>query len=233
MPITNYASSIDVDVEKSGDTYTITTAKYQMGVKVSEDSSTFTPSGGGGGGGDEPSTDPFPTITGIYQAAHPTTYKTDTSVQDAPLTLDPGGLTIAFTNCVALTSVDLTTDVTVGTSFNSHHDAFAGCSALTTVNLGTLFETASGATTFENMFNGCTNLTTITGIIDVSTASGGVDALKFMFKGCSSLESVSLKVGELDLEETNVTVSGITYDYAYEVLGLTALQFSNVVSIVT
>ena len=235
MPISNYVNSVDVDVEKSGSTYTITSKKYKFGEKVGENTYTFNAQGSSGSE-ETQNTDPFPSITGIYQSAHPTTYKTDTSVQDAPLTLDPGGLTCAFSNCVSLTSVDLTTDVMVGSSFNIHHDAFAGCRSLTTVDLGTLFETSSGASTFENLFNGCTNLQIISGTIDVSNASGGISALKNMFKDCNSLESVELKLGSIDLEETNVSIgesdNSVVYDYAYEVLGLTSEQFVNAVTII-
>lgn len=227
----SYKGSLEAQIEKDSLTgkYTINTAIYSFDTKVKEETSEYDPASPT----PDPEPDPFPSIPGIYQASHGSTYKTDTSVQDAPLTLDPGGLTCAFTNCVSLISVDLTTDVLVGASFNTHHDAFAGCRSLTTVNLGTLFETASEASTFENMFKGCTNLQTITGTIDISKANGGIGALKDMFAGCTSLASVTLKAGDIDLTEENVTVDETTYAYAYEVLGLTAEQFANAVTLVS
>lgn len=233
MALTDYKSSLESAVEKDPVTgkYTVNTSVYAFANKIKEESIEYDPESPTPTPDPEP--DPFPSITGIYQASHGSTYKTDTSVKDAPLTLDPGGLTCAFTNCVSLISVDLTTDVLVGIGFNTHHDAFAGCRSLTTVNLGTLFETASEASTFENMFKGCTNLQTITGTIDISKANGGIDALKDMFAGCTSLASVTLKTGDIDIAEENVEVDGVTYAYAYEILGLTAEQFASAVTLVT
>lgn len=238
----NYPNSMETNVAKdaSGD-YNVTLTHYSFGAKVSERSQKFPVSGG--------STDPFPSITGKYQAAHPTTYNTDTSVQGTPLTIPDSDFREYFTNCVSLTSIDLTTVFILPTSSDPYypivHDfdhAFAGCQALTTVNLGDTVgpwdegHPGSDAPYWESMFEGCSNLTTITGTIDMSNLYEFAYT-KDMFKGCTNLQSVTIKVtgglANLNLMDTNITAyDGNTYNYAYEILGLTAQQMANAVTLI-
>ena len=140
----------------------------------------------------------------------------------------------AFTNCVSMQSIDLTTDITSTSNYISYASyAFAGDKALTTVDLGDYFVDNRLALAVS-MFEGCSSLSTIVGTIWI----GAVDswtALKDMFKGCSSLSSVNINCGYnndpkyRDLMVEDVTIEGVTYDYAYEYLGLTAEQMSNAV----
>lgn len=206
MALTDYKSSLETTVEKDSVTgkYTINTAFYTFDTKVKEESSEYDPA--------IPTPDPDPepeptpvTITGIYQQAHPSTYLTDTSVQDAPVDLTGNnGLKNVFANCEALTAIDLSTDVS----------------------------NVSG-TDNSNAFYGCTALTTITGTIDLTDVP--YTGMKDMFKDCTSLTAVSIKNGadDNDITAENVEVAGVTYDYAYEYLGLTAEQFASAVTLVT
>ena len=211
MALTEYKSSLETEVTKDSLTgkYTISTSIYSFYTKVKEDSTEYepeiipTPI-------PEPEPEPEPeptpvTITGIYQQAHPSTYLTDTSVQDAPVDLTGNnGLKNVFANCEALTAIDLSTDVS----------------------------NASG-TDNSNAFYGCTALTTITGTIDLTDVP--YNGMKDMFKDCTSLTAVSIKNGadDNDITAENVEVAGVTYDYAYEILGLTAEQFASAVTLVT
>lgn len=219
----NYKNSADVSVEKGlGGSYIVNVSEYSFGEKVRENTYTFSTY-----------VDLYPSI-GIYKNLHPSTYQTDTEILNKPVALDPGGTTCIFTDCHSLVSVNLVTDVSVGSMFNTHHHAFAGCESLTTVNLGTLFEDISdNYCDFENMFEGCTNLTTISGTIDFTNLNG-IGAIKDMFKGCENLQSVTIKNGSgaNDITAENVTVLDKTYNYAYEVMGLTTEQFNSIVILV-
>ena len=152
----------------------------------------------------------------------------------------------AFINCVSMQSIDLTTDIVTTSSEISYADyAFAGCKALTTVNLGDYFEGvyntetgtiyASGLS-FVSMFEGCSSLTTVTGTICVGF-TGGYQPLKDMFKGCTNLRSANLDCGVIDTEDyvdlmaQNVDIDGVTYDYAYEYLGLSSDYINNGINI--
>lgn len=234
MALTDYKSSLESVVEKDPVTgkYTVNTSVYAFANKIKEESTEYDPESPTPTPDPEP--DPFPEAGGTYQRLHPTTYRTDTSVQNAPMSLNNVGIACAFVNCVSLTSIDLTTDVSdvADITFTCHH-AFAGCKELTTVNLGTYFETISTDTTLEHMFDGCIKLATITGTIDLSNIS--YTNMKDMFKNCTSLTAVSIKngVGDNDITAENVEVDGVTYAYAYEILGLTAEQFASAVTLVT
>ena len=200
----SYKGAIEAHVEKDVLTgkYTVNTSVYAFANKVKEESIEYVPES------PTPTPDPDPepvTITGIYQQAHPSTYLTDTSVQDAPVDLTGNnGLKNVFANCGALTAIDLSTDVS----------------------------NASG-TDNSNAFYGCTALETITGTIDLTDVP--YTGMKDMFKNCTSLTAVSIKNGtdDNDITAENVEIAGVTYDYAYEILGLTVEQFANAVTLVT
>ena len=208
MALTEYKGSVETSVAKDELTgsYTINTAVYAFDQKVSEDSTEYTPESVTPTPDPEPEPEPEPVvITGVYQTAHPSSYLTDTSVEDAPLDLTGNdGLKNAFANCASLTAITLATDV----------------------------ENVSG-TDFSNAFYGCTALETITGTLDISGSTYA--EMKDMFKDCDSLTAVSIKNGTdtNDITAENVEIDGTTYDYAYEYLGLTAIQFTDAVTLVT
>ena len=239
----NFKGTVQYVVDKKDpNKYVITEILWDRGVKVGENTYTedLTPPTPV-----PPSpTDPYPDITGVYQKLHPTTYATDTSVQDPPVdftspsvTVDVNDISNAFVNCVALTSVNFSTDVLLDSlGFEQANYAFAGCKELVSVDIGTKMY-SSDNNKLVSMFEGCTKLETIVGTIDLSLSYDIVN-LKDMFKGCTNLQSVSIKNGEssrghCDLTEENVEIDGQTYTHVYEYLGLTDEQFASAVTIVT
>lgn len=230
-------------VEKlANGTYKVTRNDYLNGTQVGQYTYDFGDIGGGG------SDEPVDENIGVYQKLHPTTYLTDTSVQNVPLDLTNNyGLKQAFMNCSSLTSVNLNSDVTApeyGALDNSY--AFKGCTALTSVNLGSIKlgyyivsedpahmnDPILVTPSFLGMFDGCTNLTSISGDIYFTDISPAL--LINMFRGCSNLNCSNLNIynGYTDSENDlfqkytggGLEIDGQTYTYSYEALGLTKAQ---------
>lgn len=223
MP-SSYLGYVNIYTEKDAVTgsYKVTLTQRKLGELISEKHYEF-----------DLDEDPVVEL-GVYATLHPDTYLTDTTVQDPPLICGVGGGTLtgicfAFLNCKALTAVNAGDFVTNTTVSIDNTSAFEGCTALETVDLGNYTDPSDswGQLIFTNMFKDCTSLTTVTGVLKITNAS--LSSLKDMFKNCNSLTSVTIRqnpdvTSNNNLFSENVTLNGITYNYLYELMGLTAEQ---------
>lgn len=230
MPLSSYLGYAWVNTVKDPvtGTYKVTLTQRKLGEIVSEKHYEF-------------DLDESPSVElGVYATLHPDTYLIDTEVKDPPLICGVGGgsltgICFAFLNCKSLTTLSASTTGADGDFLtNTMHSidstsAFEGCTALETVNLGDFVDNSrvDYEHIYTNMFKDCVNLTTITGIIDISKSP--LSSLKDMFKNCNSLTSVTIRqnsdvTSNNNLFSENITLNGITYNYLYELMGLTSEQ---------
>lgn len=181
-------------------------------------------------------------LGGLIATNNPSNYKDMTSVLAGSINYKNLGVyyTDVFANCTSLQSIDLQTVVT-GYDYDYKAPFFDNMFyydlSLTSVNLRDAasendFARFDANNSYVRMFYGCQALTTISGTIDftdVPTENG-----LHMFSGCQQLNAVTIKngTGNFDITRQNVEIDGITYNYAYEALGLTAYQMENVVTLV-
>ncbi len=119
-----------------------------------------------------------------------------------------------FTNCVSLTSLDLSNFDTSNVSEMA--SMFYHCSGLTTLDLSN-FDTNNVTGSMVNMFNGCSGLTTLN-ISNFNTIH--VTNMSNMFTGCSNLTSLDVT----SFDTSNVTkMEGMFSGCS----GLTSLNVSN------
>lgn len=175
-------------------------------------------------------------IVGVYQTTYSDTYLTDTVVRNKPIDAHNLGLSYFFANCPSFTTLKINCDedgdvIASYGAVGGMAYAFYHCTALEEVYFSQHAEASYPGlidmfvnTNCESMFEGCSSLTTIHGYFRMSSAD--FTKCKDMFKGCTSLTGVKLTngVGEHDIN-ASLTVGGITYDHAYEYLGLNAGQF--------
>lgn len=224
-----YPSSLICSVNKAVGTsnYTVKLKVYNWSTLESEKEEEFTIEVGPIDGG----------VVGVYQVTYPDTYLTDTVVRGKPIDAFNLGLSNFFANCVSFTSLSVTDNnvggidenADVGVSYSAvggFTNAFYKCTSLETVVFSSLRESGVLVPDADcsSMFEGCSSLTTITGTLDFSEAD--YTKCKDMFKGCASLTGLQIKNGT-DSHDimASLTVGSITYDHAYEYLGLSVDQF--------
>ena len=106
-------------------------------------------------------------------------------------------MSLMFTNCLKLKSVNLTSLDT--RSVTDMRMMFSGCESLEQINVGTL--NTANVEDMSSMFNGCKKLTSIMGMNAVGFNTSKVTKMGSMFSGCNILTSVDAS----GLETNNVT----------------------------
>ncbi len=107
-------------------------------------------------------------------------------------------VTELFAGCVNLTSIDLS-EVN-SSNVMSTVGMFRDCSSLKTINLtGFAVRSTSDA---ESMFDGCRQLSNIIGFSDLELGKSKVVNLKYLFRNCSSLQSI-------DFSDMNIKPSSL------------------------
>ena len=223
-----YPSSLICRVNKAVGTsnYTVKLKVYNWSTLESEKEEEFTIGIGPVDGG----------VVGVYQTIYPDTYLTDVVVRNRPIDAHNLGLSNFFANCSSFKVLKINCDdsdvvISYGAVGGLAY-AFYHCTALEEVYFSQheeettypgLIDMFPGAN-YESMFEGCSSLTTIHGYFRMSEAD--FINCKDMFKGCTSLTGVKLTNGSGDHDiNASLTVGDVTFDHAYEYLGLNADQF--------